>query len=209
MIEIMMRALSRVSLLVEEKNYLDAIDTVTEAGKMITGLDFKMLEYVSDTELTNMIKSKDGLYKGKFLVLGELLSREGELYLLNKDTERSYNSYLKALSFYIDGFDENDSINVNDYIPKIDKTIESLSEYDLPLHIKGKLIRYYDITDRYSKADDVIFDSIKSKNKEIYKQAVNFYSDLLEKSDEVIERGNLTREEIKDSLSEIRDYKTD
>lgn len=207
MIEIMTRALTRVSVLVEEKKYLDAIDTVTEAGKMITGLDFKMLEYVSDIELTNMIKSKDGLYKGKFLVLGELLSREGELHLSDNNPGKSYDSYLKSLSFYIDGLEENDSIEISGYIPKIDDVIDALSEYDLPVHIKKKLITYYDITGRYSKADDTVFDAIKSRDKEIYKQAFDFYTRLLEQKDEEIEKGDLTREEVLDSLSEIKNYR--
>lgn len=204
LIEITMRALSKVSLLVEEKKYLDAIDTVTEAGKMITGLDFKMLEFVSDIELMNMIKSKDGLYKGKFLVLGELLAREGELHLLDNNPDKSYHSYLKSLSFYIDGFDENESIIFEDYIPKIDNVIEALSEYDLPLHLKGKMIRFYELTQRYSKADDIIFDAVKNKDSELYKPAFDFYTRLLEKTDEEIEKGNLTREEAEESFSEIK-----
>jgi len=207
LIEIMMRALTKVSTLVEEKKYLDAIDTVTEAGKMITGLDFKMLEFVSDIELMNMIKSKDGLYKGKFLVLGELLAREGEIHLLDNNPDKSFHSYLKSLSFYIDGFDENDSIITDDYIPKIDNVIEVLSEYDLPLHIKSKLIRYYEITQRYSKAEDIIFDAVKSSDSEIYRTAFDFYKTLLEKTDEEIEKGNLTREEAEDSFSEIKNRK--
>jgi len=37
LIEIMLKALSRISLLVEEKKYLDALSVVTEAGKMMPG----------------------------------------------------------------------------------------------------------------------------------------------------------------------------
>jgi hypothetical protein len=206
LIEIMMKALSRISLLVEEKKYLDALSVVTEAGKMMTGLDFKMLDYLSDTELLNMIKSKDGLYKGKFLVLGELLAKEGELYFLNKDSSKGYNSYIKSLSFFVDGIDENDSIYVSDYIPKIEVVIGALSEYDLPVHIKQKLIKYYEISGQYSNADNIIFEIISENNPGIYKQAIEFYNNLLIKSDEELEKGNFSKEEVLDSISELKSY---
>ena len=88
LIEIMMKALARISLLVEEKKYLDALNVVTETGKVMTGLDFKMFDYLSDAELLNMIKSRNGLYKGKFLVSAKLLAKDGELHFLNNDATK-------------------------------------------------------------------------------------------------------------------------
>ncbi|HEY5124072.1 MAG TPA: DUF6483 family protein [Ignavibacteria bacterium] len=206
LIEIMTRALSRISLLVEEKKYLDSLSVVTEAGKMMTGLDFNMLDYLSDTELLNMIKSKDGLYKGKFLVLGELLAKEGELHLLNQDSTKSYNSYIKSISFYIDGIDENDSIVLNDYIPGIENVITALTGYELPVHIKQKLIRYYDISGQYSNADNIIFEIIKDGGKDVQKQASEFYNTLLNKSDEELNKGNFSKEEAEESLLELKNF---
>jgi len=206
LIEIMMKAMSRISLLVEEKKYLDALDVVTEAGKMMTGLDFKMFDYLSDTELLNMIKSRDGLYKGKFIVLGELLAKKGELYNLNNDSPKALKSLIKSISFYIDGIDENDSIVLTNYIPNIEKVIETLSNYDLPVYIKQKLIRYYEITGQYSKADNIIFEIICEKKPEVYIQANEFYNNILLKSDEELNKGDFSKEEVRDSLSEIKSY---
>ncbi len=208
LIEIMMKALSRISLLVEEKKYLDALGVVTEAGKMMTGLDFTMFDYLSDTELLNMIKSRDGTYKNKFLVLGELLAKEGELHNLNNDPSKALKSLIKSISFYIDGIDENDSIIIEDYIPKIENVIGLLSEYDLPVHIKQKLIRYYEITGQYSLADNIVFEIIGEKKPEVYKQAYEFYNILLMKSEEELGKGDFSKEEVRDSLSEIGKYKT-
>ncbi len=208
LIEIMMKALSRISLLVEEKKYLDALGVVTEAGKMMTGLDFTMFDYLSDTELLNMIKSRDGLYKGKFLVLGELLAKEGELHNLNNDSQKALKSFIKSISFYIDGIDENDSIILEEYIPNIERVIGLLSEYDLPVHIKQKLIRYYEITGQYSLADNIIFEIIGEKKPEVFKQAYEFYNTLMMKSEDELSNGDFSKEEVRDSLTEIGKFKT-
>jgi hypothetical protein len=57
----------------------------------------------------------------------------------------------------------------------------------------------------YNKAENMLFKTInKNSSQEIYQIAVNFYNLLLEKSDEELEKGNFTREEIYQGLQDIK-----
>lgn len=57
----------------------------------------------------------------------------------------------------------------------------------------------------YNKAENMLFQTInKNNSQEIYQIAVNFYNLLLEKSDEELEKGNFTREEIYQGLQDIK-----
>jgi hypothetical protein len=57
----------------------------------------------------------------------------------------------------------------------------------------------------YNKAENILFEEInKNKSGDIYQIAIDFYNSLLEKSDEKLEEGNFTREEIYQGLEDIK-----
>jgi hypothetical protein len=206
LIQIMMKGLMRVSALVEEKKYNDALEVINETGKMITGLDFKMLSYLSYNELSNLIKSNDGLYKGKFLILGQLLSKEGDLFFQINEDEKGLNSVTKALCLMVDGVEENNSIDFKDYEDKIEHVIEILSRYSLETDVYLKLIKYFELTGSYSRADDIIYEIAERREMKIYITSVIFYEKLLEIDEEKLQQGNFSVEEAKESLQYIKQF---
>jgi hypothetical protein len=57
----------------------------------------------------------------------------------------------------------------------------------------------------YNKAEDMLFETMnKNSSKATYQVAVSFYNLLIEKSDEELEKGNFTREEVYQGLEDIR-----
>lgn len=57
----------------------------------------------------------------------------------------------------------------------------------------------------YNKAENILFEAIRKNNtREIYQVAINFYSLLLEKSDEELVKGNFSREEVYQGLEDIK-----
>lgn len=80
--------------------------------------------------------------------------------------------------------------------------LNSINSGDI-LHIILKRL----ITDgEYNKAENILFEAIdKNNSQEIYQVAINFYNLLLEKSDEELEKGNFSREEVYQGLEDIKD----
>ncbi|OOO62081.1 DUF6483 family protein [Clostridium tepidum] len=61
----------------------------------------------------------------------------------------------------------------------------------------------------YDKAEDLIFEELEKNNSpEVYEIAVKFYTTLLKKSDEELNEGNFSREEIFQGLNDIKMFKT-
>ncbi|MHB8034000.1 hypothetical protein CF069_08625 [Clostridium botulinum] len=61
----------------------------------------------------------------------------------------------------------------------------------------------------YDKAEDLIFEELeKNDSPEVYEIAVEFYNALLKKSDEELNEGNFSREEIYQGLDDIKRFKT-
>lgn len=57
----------------------------------------------------------------------------------------------------------------------------------------------------YNKAENILFEGITKNNSlEIYQIAIDFYNILLEKSDEELEKGNFTREEIYQGIEDVK-----
>lgn len=60
---------------------------------------------------------------------------------------------------------------------------------------------------KYNEGDNLIFKELKKNNsQEMYNVALDFYQALLEKEDDDLEKNNFLREEVYDSLEEIKKY---
>lgn len=57
----------------------------------------------------------------------------------------------------------------------------------------------------YNKAENILFEAISKNNSQgIFEISLNFYNLLLEKSDEELEKGNFTREEVYQGLNDVK-----
>ncbi|ACA43861.1 hypothetical protein FDC22_02690 [Clostridium botulinum] len=87
-----------------------------------------------------------------------------------------------------------------------DKNIdtEKIGSTDLFKIILNKL--FYE--GNYDKAEDLIFEELeKNDSPEVYEIAVEFYNALLKKSDEELNKGNFSRDEIYQGLDDIERFK--
>ncbi|HGG0417693.1 hypothetical protein EXQ42_16215 [Clostridium botulinum] len=87
-----------------------------------------------------------------------------------------------------------------------DKNIdtEKIGSTDLFKIILNKL--FYE--GNYDKAENLIFEELeKNDSPEVYEIAVEFYNALLKKSDEELNEGNFSRDEIYQGLDDIERFK--
>lgn len=202
-------ALARVSYLREQKKYDEALLEIMDSGKKIVGIDLNMLNYISDVDMMNLFKSEDPSNAGRFLVLAGFLNEEGDIHFNLKNNNEGFRCYLKSLVLYCEALKYKDVIKTNEYFDKIEKLIENLNEYDLPWNVKNNLINYYEEAGKYSSAEDLIFELAEAGDEQILSSGLSFYNRLLLKTDEEIEKGNLTREEINNAILELKKWHAD
>ena len=145
----------------------------------------------------------------KCILLAELLQYHGEIYALQSEPGKSYNYYTKALSLFIEALLSNEKARVEDYTPAIDSLIDELDKYELSAHIKFKIFLYYERIGKFSNAEDLLFELIDMEEPGVIQEGISFYERLLGKTDEELVEGNLPRDEVEDSLSELQKMVSD
>ena len=91
---------------------------------------------------------------------------------------------------------------------KINRLLETISENtNIKKELGISLFKYYKIIGMYAKAEDVLF-SLMDKKEDIdcgslKNKGIEFYKDLLNKSDDELQNGNLPRNEVEDSMREF------
>ena len=187
LVEQLARALAKILFLKEQKKYEEALQEIRQSGKVLVGVDFNMLDYISDADLMSLFKADDPLNAGRFIVIAELLKEEGDIYLeLDKENE-SFRCYLKSLVLYCPAIKFNEILNPDDYLEKVDILIQKLSNYEISWNAKNSLINYFEISGKYSKAEDLIFELAEAGDEQVISNGISFYNRLLLKTDEEIE----------------------
>ncbi|HMS63743.1 MAG TPA: DUF6483 family protein [Ignavibacteria bacterium] len=202
MTEMLAAVLSKILLNKENKNYAEAEKEIESAAKTIVGLDLKMIDILSIEDIMKLLKSSE-LYAGRCFISAELMYEFGESKELQGNENESINLYLKSLRFYIEALLAKEIPDQEKYYSKTNNLISKLSSIEFSGILKNKLMDFYELSGQYSKAEDLIFQMMEDPDDEIKKKAVSFYKRLNLKTDEELISGNLSREEIEDSLEEI------
>ena len=200
MTEMLTAVLAKVLFNKETKNYEEAEKEIETAAKTIVGLDLRIINILNPQDIIQLMKTSD-LYAGRCLVSAELLKEYADVHELNGKDNSSI--ILKSLNLYIEAILSKELPEPEKYYSKINELISFIAESDLQDDLNFKIIDYYEFSGQYSKAEDMIFELIENNNKDIIDRSVSFYKKLLHRTDEELESGNLSREEVNDALDEI------
>lgn len=200
MTEMLTAVIAKVMFNKEIKNYEEAEKEIETAAKTIVGLDLRIINILNPQDIIQLMKTSD-LYAGRCLVSAELLKEYADVHELNGKDNSSI--ILKSLNLYIEAILSKELPEPEKYYSKINELISLIDESDLKDDLNFKIIDYYEFSGQYSKAEDMIFELIENNNKDIIDRSVSFYKKLLHRTDEELESGNLSREEVNDALDEI------
>ena len=173
-----------------------AKEAINNQLKGLVGLDIMTIDTISFSSVIDIISREDEFNGEKYIALGELLCLQGFVCQSTGDEEGQIRYYLKSREDSdIEKRYFQDGIHISDL----------LSVYDLTINENKKIFKFYEIVGKYDKAEDILFYMIKKSNKDknIISMGINYYERLKNLSDEVLEAGNLSREEIEDSYKEL------
>jgi hypothetical protein len=106
--EMLAKALARILLLKEQKQYDQALDEIDLTGRELLGNDFTIIKNLSDTDLIKWMFSDGYFDSAKCISLSQLLRAEGEIFELMGKDKHSRIRYLQALNLL------NESLNQDD-----------------------------------------------------------------------------------------------
>lgn len=201
-------ALEKILKCKSEGKNEEALTLIDDTFKEIFRLSSKFFNSFSDENLMDMIKTDGTINADKCIMMAKLLEEESEIYELQNNPDEAFYLNLKALNLLLEAYiNKDDNCDLQYYFSDIDLIIEKVSDYRIPSSLENRILDYYVKTDMYDKADDMLYETLKSNNfdKESLEKGIAFYELLLTKDDDTLVKGNLPREEVEESLSHLRE----
>ncbi|WP_294343229.1 DUF6483 family protein [uncultured Clostridium sp.] len=182
--------------------FKDAHESIKEALKQFFGLNPKSIETLQPKSLIDIVTGADKNNNEKALLLGELIKEQGDLYKEEENEKEALSTYIKSITILSEVMIEDDTVREERYMHKLDEIEEILSNYHLPMDTTLLLIKYYEVIGAFDKSEDLLYDILEDSNynKNVVSIGLDFYNRLLKLDDEILENGNLPRNEVEDGL---------
>ena len=206
MIDSLVKMLERLVFLKQGKDFEEAFKEIDKITKELFGLDRLFINSISDSQLIKMISTSETLLAPNCYLLGVLFKEEAEIYKLINDSEKSFEMYERSLNLFIEGLKNSPILIEPEHLDKIQQTVAKLEDREINVGTEESLFFYYEYSGQFNKAEDLIFDLIDYDSKYL-KDGIKYCERLLEKPDDMLIKGNLPREEIEESLKQLKEKK--
>jgi len=192
----------------DSKQLEESREMVNEAFKRLLGLNSELAGSLSYIDLMKLVGAYEAAEALKFVILAQLLKLDGDMNKAEGEEIKSFNIYLKSLNIYIKAVIlDTDCLEQGEKI--IDDIVHEVEEYELPKESRLLMFNYYELVNKFDKAEDMLFDLLEDTDNEedVVEEGVNFYERLLEKPEEALEDGNLPLEEVQEGIKRLKELK--
>jgi len=186
-----------------------AREEITDAYSRIFGIPLSLLSLSPVSDIVDLLSTSEGEDAERILSLAELLKMDGEIYQKEGNVEEAQWRFvlsLELLTASIEASNQPASEKVLDpFEPVVRFSMQNLTSLDLLASLYG----LYRQAGNYGLAKDLIVAFIETDygKREGVNEGTAFLSELLGRSDEALERGNITRQEIEEALENLNELK--
>ena len=182
MIEECIQALRRIQSLKRGQRWQEAQDWWMTNSKSSSGTGAEGLARLTDTEL--LAKLLEGeptqAVRDKTLLLVTVLQEAGDLEFMQDRTERGRAFYLKGLHLLLEVLAQEDVFEWPEFVPKVEAFMAGLQDCILPMRTQAMLMRHYERTGQFAKAEDALFAMVEEDpaNRKLLEFGISFYERL-------------------------------
>lgn len=176
------------------------------AYKQLLGIEpERVRHWNSRTMLSHMQFGVEPEYgRDRTLVLSALLTIESDLLQADGDEEGAALMRQYALDLLLTIHLQFPEAELPDYTPSVANLLEDLADFKLSSHTYHLLMRYYEAQGDFASAENAFYDWLEDSDSSLgLSEGRAFYLRLNAHSDEELEAGNFSREEVKSGLSGI------
>jgi hypothetical protein len=200
--------LAKITGLAKNEQWQEASAVTAGELQRLTGTDAREVVRLSETELlARLIQSEPThVVESKAFMLATLLKTNGDLIAGQGRLEESRQYYLKGLHLLLDTFGRNEITERPDFVPAVEAFLAGLRDAPLPVKTNAMLMRHYEQTSEFAKAEDALFATLDvvPPSPDLLDLGASFYQRLLDLSDDALMAGNLPRAEVEAGLAEFR-----
>jgi len=207
MIEEMGRALAQIRALRQGGKTELAWQAVDAECEKLTSLGVKGILFLSDTEL--LARVTEGQLAQtvhlRTLAVVTLLREAAIIAAAENRHDEAHAINLKALHLLLEVLSHEDPLEFPEFVPKVEELVIALADAPLPLQTQTMLMRHYEGTGQYAKAEDALFSILDAVAPDASLMAFgrDFYTRILKQSDQSLTLGGLPRLEAQQGLAEF------
>ena len=191
-------------ILFNKKNTAESIQQLDHLAQQYLGLDLKMLESMSGDEILSFMEYDTSISSLKIFIAAEILRKRCEAQkVFPVSKEKIFAMYFKALQLYFEAFNKNRDLAEETDLRLIQDMIQFVRKYKLAPSFKFNLFQYYESCGQFDHAENILYELIEERYRNIRDEGVKFYHRLLLLTDKDLEKGNLPRREILEGLQTI------
>jgi hypothetical protein len=199
--------LAKITGLARNEQWQEASVITSGELQRLTGEDARALLRLSETELlAQLIESEPGFdVASKILMVVTLLKAEGDLLAAQGRLDGGREYYLKGLHLLLETSSQVETGGRPDFVPTLEVFRAALHDSPLPLATNALLMRHYEQTGDFAKAEDMLFEILDAEpsNPDVLDFGREFYRRLLGRSDDALDLGNLPRAEVLAGQAEL------
>lgn len=203
--------LAKIAGLAKNEQWQEAAAVATGEFQRLTGMDAREVVCLSETELLARLIQGEPTHvvESKAFMLATLLKTNGDLIAGQGRLEESRQYYLKGLHLLLDTLGRNEITERPDFVPAVEAFLAGLRDAPLPVKTNAMLMRHYERTGEFAKAEDALFGMVDAEpaGVELLDLGRLFYQRLLGLDDATLMAGNLPRAEVKAGLAELDKHK--
>lgn len=213
MIEQLTLVLAKVMGLKASKEHEEIHRILNEALLDFTGLSEATIAKLGYKDLIRLMGGMGEINTEKCLILAELLKQKADASVGSENSIISYNLYLKSLNIYLETLlsAQDSFLHRNLNMDTVHELVDYFKQFTLPQETLILLFHYYESTQEYGKAEDILLQLLDQNHGNdiggVYNQGIAFYERLQEKNPEELAQGNLPLDEVREGMEKIRALK--
>jgi hypothetical protein len=186
----------------------EAEDLLDEEFQKFLGTGAEGLARLTETELlAKIVEGEPTLaVRDKTLLVVSVLQEAGDLEFMQDRAERGRAFYLKGLHLLLEVLAREDVFEWPEFVPKVEAFMAGLQDSILPMRTQAMLMRHYERTGQFAKAEDALFAMVEEDpaNARLLEFGLSFYERLKGQSDAALNEGNLPRPEVEAGFADLQ-----
>jgi len=203
MVDMLGKFLARALFLKTSHDYPAAADELATAYKNLLGLDRTVALTLSESQLVTLMGGNGPIAASKCFVLGMLLKEDADLFRVQGNTDHPPILLARALSLLLTAYCAEGNPLHGSHQQSIEDLWTSCEQELLTTSTRGTMFRFYELTGRFDRAEDLLFTLIEQDPTYLL-AGLEFYRRLSQRPDNELESGNLPRAEVEESMEELR-----
>lgn len=205
MIEQFKKAMEKIENRKYHNDWNSISDIIDSAFKEIFRLGSNFFNSISFENVLDIVTMNGNIEQDRCIIVAKFLEEEAEA-LIHIGKEAESNPMLqKSLKLFLEAYSAEKKADLEVYFSDIKTIYEKIDYMEIDNRSKLQLIDYFKAKGIYTKCEDLFYEILEDSSDEEYiKKGIDFYNNLLNKSDEELENADLPRNEVLDGLKRLQ-----